>query len=322
MIGFFGCTFAANTPTNTVDAKMASSERVPVAPSPVQYIFNETGVKSLVDQKNTLLQLNCDGESVLRSLWFGASLKKLFSVGVEEGGYEYNFDIKNCSLRGNKVQANYTYTRSLTEKEALAFAENFMQTSYLKDKVFYQLGKPFVLYKNSNGPVYPLLKETSAVRDDVTDIEIDPNDVWTDVVPEYTSFTIMYPYLINGQEVWEQYGSKVGLTLEVNAEWVMSINARLLPFKAAKRNSEKLQTSDAIRILKNGGNSPFYGTPTTIKFAAPKKLLVLFNLWRDNKNYLYLSSWIGLHSSIKIDQRAQQPYSMILSDYKIWNNAQ
>ena len=53
----------------------------------------------------------------------------------------YNFDIKNCSLRGNKVQANYTYTRSLTEKEALAFAENFMQTSYLKDKVFYQLYK-------------------------------------------------------------------------------------------------------------------------------------------------------------------------------------
>ena len=129
-------------------------------------------------------------------------------------------------------------------------------------------------------------------------------------------------YLINGQEVWEQYGSRVWLTLEVTADGVMSLNARLLPFKAAKRNSEKVWSTDAVRILKNWGNSPFYGNPTTVKFTAPQKVLVLFNLWRDNKNYLYLSSWIGLHSALKVDQRAQQPYSMILSDYKIGNNAQ
>lgn len=318
----FGLTFAWSISTPTVDAKIASSERVPVSPSPVQYVFNETWVKQLIDQKNTLLQLNCDGEAILRSLWFGTSLKKLFSIWIEEWWYEYNFDIKNCSLRWNKVQANYTYTKSLTESQALAFATTFMQTSYLKDKVFYQLGKPFVLYKNSNGPVYPLVKEATSTRDEVTDIEIDPNDTGNDIVPEYTSFTIMYPYLINGQEVWEQYGSRVWLTLEVTADGVMSLNARLLPFKVAKRNSEKVWSTDAVRILKNWGNSPFYGNPTTVKFTVPQKVLVLFNLWRDNKNYLYLSSWIGLHSALKVDQRAQQPYSMILSDYKIGNNAQ
>jgi hypothetical protein len=62
----------------------------------------------------------------------------------------------------------------------------------------------------------------------------------------------MYPYIINGQEIWEQYGSRVGMTLEVYADGVTNMNARLLPFKAAKRNSEKLTGSDAVRILQNG----------------------------------------------------------------------
>jgi hypothetical protein len=78
-----------------------------------------------------------------------------------------------------------------------------------------------------------------------------------------------------------------------------------------------------VRILNNGGNAPAYTTSsTTIKFAAPQKVFVLFSLWRNNMNYNYLSSGIGLKSSVKIDQYAQQPYSMVLSDYKIGNTAQ
>lgn len=127
----------------------------------------------------------------------------------------------------------YNYTKSLTEKEAFALADAFMKTSYLKDKIFSQFGQPFVVYKNSNGPVYPVMKEGMAYREtdtDFSDIEIDPNDTG-DVMPEYTSFSIMYPYIINGQEVREQYGNRAGLTLEVSADGVMSFNARLLPFK-------------------------------------------------------------------------------------------
>ena len=326
----FSFAFAATWTINvSPDNKVSAVERVPPIQTPIQYTFSESGVKSLVTQKNTLLQLNCNWAALLQSLWFGSSTRKLFSVGIEESWYEYTFDVKNCSLRGNKIDANYNYTKTLTEKEALAFAETFMKNWFLKDKVFYQLGKAFVLYKNSNGPVYPMMKDsTSNNSNDLSDIEIDPNDTGADIVPEYTSFSIMYPYVINGQEVREQYGSRVGMTLEISADGVMSVNARLLPFKAAKRNSEKLSGDDAVRILKNGWNSPFYGqTSTTVQFAAPQKVLVLFNLRRDNKTYLYLSSGIGLKSDIKQDQYAQQPYTqqpytMILSDYKIGNNAQ
>jgi hypothetical protein len=41
-------------------------------------------------------------------------------------------------LWANRTNANYNYTKSLTEKQALDFAEKFMQDSYLKDKVFYK----------------------------------------------------------------------------------------------------------------------------------------------------------------------------------------
>ncbi|MEI7919568.1 MAG: hypothetical protein WCH65_05205 [bacterium] len=145
---------------------------------------------------------------MLKAIGFGNSAKKIFSIGLEENGYEYNFDIKNCSLRANKVNANYSYTKSLTEKQALAFAEAFMKDSYLKDKVYSQLGKPVVVYKSSNGPIYAMAKDSSSSSSSLSDIVIDPNDTGDDVVPEYTSFSIMYPYLINGQEVWEQYGNR------------------------------------------------------------------------------------------------------------------
>ena len=221
------------------------------------------------------------------------------------------------------MNTNYNYTKSLTEKEALAFADAFMKTSYLKDKVFNQVGAPIIVYRNNNGPYYPLMKaDGTSSSMNLSGIEIDDSNT-EDIYPEYTSFSIMYPYMINGQEIWEQYGNRAGIQLEISSDGVMSINARLLPFKAAKRNSEKLSGDDAVRIIKNGGNSPFYGqTPTTIKFNAPEKVLVLFNLRRDNKTYLYLSSGIGLKSDIKVDQRAQQSYTMILSDYKIGNTAQ
>ncbi len=315
-----GFTFAVETTTS--NTKMAASELVPPVDYGItSYAFDEASVKTLAAKDNILLQLNCNGIAILQSLGFGASASKIFSVGLTEGDFDYTFDVRNCSLRGNKTNANYNYNKTLTEKEAFALANEFMTTSYLKDKIFTQVGQPFVVYKNSNGPYYPLMRDESKSSVTIPGIEIEEGDS-KDIYPEYTSFSIMYPYLINGQEIWEQYGSRAGIQVEVYADGVMSVNARLLPFKAAKRNSDKVTGDDAVRILKNWGNSPFYGAPQTVKFKAPQKVYVMFNLWRDNKSYLYLASGIGLKSDIKVDQRAQQPYTMVLADYKIGNSAQ
>jgi len=314
-----GFTFAAWT----TDSKMADVQWMPpIENTAPQYSFDEAEVKDLVTQKNILLQLKCNGLTILQSLGFWSAATKIFTVGLTEGDYEYTFDVRNCSLRANKSNANYNYIKSITEQEALALADAFMKTNYLKDKVFNQVGKPIIVYKNSNGPYYPLMKaDSSSSSVTLPGIEIDEDDV-EDVYPEYTSYSIMYPYIINGQEIWEQYGNRAGIQLEVSSDGVMSVNARLLPFKAARRNSDKVSGDDAVRILENWGNTPFYGQTKEITFKKPEKVLVMFNIWKDNKTYMYLSSWIGLKSDVKADQRAQQPYTMILSDYKIWNTAQ
>lgn len=308
-----------------LDSKMANSQIMPPIPtSTSMYDFDQAKVKTLVNQNNSLLQVNCNVVAIMKALGFGASTQKLFSLWLEVDGYEYNFDVKNCALRANKVNNTYNYSKSLTEKQALDFAAAFMKDSYLKDKVYYKLWAPVIVYKNSNGPMYPMMRDSvQPMTQNASDIEIDTTDTGDEVTPEYISFSIMYPYLINGQEVREQYGTRAGIQLEVTADGVMSANARLLLFKWAKRTSEKLSGDDAVRILHNGGNSPFYSpASTTVKFAAPQKIFVLFNLWRNNKNYLYLSSGIGLKSDVKVDQYAQQSYTMVLSDYKIGNTAQ
>ena len=306
-----------------MDSKMASSSIMPIPSSTAQYSFDEAAVKTLVAKDASLLQINCNVTAIMKVLGFGSSTQKLFSVGIEANGFEYTFDIKNCSLRANKVNNTYNYAKSLTEQQALDFAAAFMKDSYLKDKVYYQLGKPFVMYRNSNGPMYPMMRDGSkTTAQNISDIEIDIDDTGGEVSPEYISFSIMYPYTINGQEVRDQYGNRIGIQLEVTADGVMSANARLLLFKWAKRTSERISGDDAVRILNNGGNSPAYNQSATIKFAAPQKVFVLFSLWRNNTNYNYLSSGIGLKSTIKLDQYAQQPYTMILSDYKIGNTVQ
>lgn len=323
--GFLNVTLAG---WSTIDVPVTDSKMVnpSIMPMPTSmYDFDQAKVKTLVGQSNSLMQVNCNVTAIMKALGFGTSTQKLFSLWLEVDGYEYNFDVKNCSLRANKVNNTYNYTKSLTEQQALDFAEAYMKNAYFKDKVYSQLGKPFIIYKNSNGPMYPMMRDaTTSNVTNGSDIEIDTTDTGDDeVLPEYISFSVMYPYLINGQEVREQYGTRAGIQLEVTADGVMSLNARLLLFKWAKRTSEKLSGDDAVRILNNGGNSPFYSpTSTAVKFAAPQKIFVLFNLWRNNKNYLYLSSGIGLKSDVKVDQYAQQPYTMVLSDYKIGNTAQ
>ncbi|MFA5747983.1 MAG: hypothetical protein WC872_02605 [Candidatus Absconditabacterales bacterium] len=322
VLSFINFTFAGGG--MVTDSKIVAPERVPPIQNSISYIFDETGAKNLLANKSLLLQVNCNALPVLKSLGFTENTSKTFSLGLQEGDFDYNFDFRNCGLWANRTNANYNYTKSLTEKQALDFAEKFMQDSYLKDKVFYKTGKPIILSKNNNGPYYPIAKEGSIQSSDASDIsgiEIDNSDPQT-IEPEYTSFSILYPYVLNGQEIYEQYGNKAGITLEVSADGVMSLNARLLLFKGILRNSEKLSSDDLIRIIKMGGNSPFRGQTQQVKFNKPERILVLFNLRRDNKNYLYFSSGIGLKSNVKPDQYAQQNYNIILSDYKIGNITQ
>lgn len=281
------------------------------------YKFDEKAVNDLNFRDSSLLKLNCDSTTVLKSLGFEGNTK-MFSVGLEEGIFDYTFDMRNCSMRGNK--RNYTWTNnSINEKQALAKAKEFMRNSFFKGKLFDKYWEPIVMYKNTNGGVMPYRLEKADYKM-MSDIEIDPTDTGI-LEPEFVSFSILFPYVIDGKPVYNAYGNKAGITVEVTAEWVTSVNAQLLPFKGAVRSSEKLTNDDIVSFVKRGGNNPFRGNQAEIELQKPERVNVLFNVWRNNINEIYLSSGIRFGSKVRLDQRNPNNYEMIISDYKIWNGA-
>ena len=203
-----------------------------------------------------------------------------------------------------------------------------MASKYLAKKIFSQYGAPIIISKNTN-IIMPMYKESAwpvAVANwatsnaiDLSGIEIDPTDTW-DVNPQYVSFTILFPYDINGQRVYNNYGGRAGISLTVTSEWVTSINAQLLPFKWAVRTADKMSADDFSGYIAQGGNNPYRGTESTVSLGKPQQVLMLFSLRRNNTTEMYLSSGIKFTTNIKQDQRTQQNYEMTLSDYKIGNN--
>ena len=285
------------------------------------YIFDQEATKKVAESKSSLIKVNCDGLQVLKDLGFTQNTSNMFSIGVSDAGFDYNFDLRNCSLWGNKIIQQPT-NKSITEAQAIAIAKTFMGSKYLTQKIFSQYGAPIVIAKNNNNP-RPMYKElTTSLRSDSVDLSgivIDATDTG-DVNPEYVSFSIMFPYVLNGKSIYNNYGNRAGITVEVTSDGVTSINAQLLPFKGAVRNAEKMSSDDFSSYIKKGGNNQYRGQEEKVNLGKPEQVLVLFNLRRNNITETYLSSGIKFTTSLKPDQRTQQSYEMTLSDYKIGNN--
>jgi len=308
------------TVTETTVIDNNSSEKVDrVAPyqGNKTYKFDEKAVSALNFKDSTLLKLNCDTTQVLKSLWFAGNTK-MFSVWLEEWTFDYTFDMRNCSMRWSK--RNYVWSNnSVTEKDALTKATAFMKNEFFKGKIFSKYWEPIVIYKNTNWWVMPYRVDAVSAKP-MSDIEIDPNDTGV-LEAEFVSFSIMFPYMIDNKPVYNSYWNKAGITVEVNAEWVSSVNAQLLPFKWAVRTSEKLTNEDIVSFVKRWWNNPYRGNQAEVELQKPERVNVLFNVWRNNMNEVYLSSGIRFGSKVKIDQRNPQNYEMIISDYKLGNSS-
>lgn len=288
------------------------------------YKFDEAATKTMIESKSALLQLKCNPKASIAAMGLTNISDKLLSVGLADGKFEYNFDFRNCSLWASNPEAMQDYTKSITESDALAKAREFVQNGFLKGKIYDKLGAAKVLYRNSNQPM-PYYDMRSGVKNQSDDVDysdiviIEDSGSNENIEREYYSFSIVFPYLVNGKTIYNQYGGPAGVTVEVSANGVMSANVQLLPFVAIKKESDKMSGDEAVAYVKRGGSNPFYGAAQEVKLDAPQRAFVLFNLWRNNKSELYLSSGIRFGSSLKVDQWAQQPYEMIISDYKIGN---
>lgn len=305
----------------TNEASKLDPDRVmPPANSQKTYIFDQESTKKMIEGTSSLLKVNCDSMQVLKDLWFTQNTSNMYSLGVSEGGFDYNFDLRNCSLRGSKQLQNWN-GKSITEAQAIAAAKAFMGSKYLTKKIFSQYGAPIVISKNSTWPrpYYAEMGSSTAKWSPIDGIEIDSTDK-ENIEPEYISFSIMFPYIVGGKQVYNNYWSPAGVTLEVNAEWVSSINAQLLPFKGVIRKAEKMTAGDMITYIKKWGNNQYRGPESKVDLGKPQQVLVLFSLRRNNFNEMYLSSGIKFSTKLKPDQWTQQPYEMTLSDYRVGNN--
>jgi len=311
-----------NVKTTEVTKLDANRVMPPVDNGQKTYTFDQDATKKIAEAKSSLIKVNCDGLQVLKDLGFTQNTSNMFSIGVSDAGFDYNFDLRNCTLWGSKTNQQFA-GKSLTEAQAIATAKAFMWSKYLTQKIFSKYGAPIIIAKNNNGPRPVMYKElNSSMASDAIDlsgIDIDPTDTG-DVNPEYVSFSILFPYVLNGKAIYNNYGNRAGITLEVSSEGVTSINAQLLPFKWATRNADKMTADDFSSYIKKGGNNQYRGTETKVNLGTPEQILVLFTLRRNNVTETYLSSGIKFTTSLKPDQRTQQPYEMTLSDYKIGNN--
>lgn len=318
MLSLACCNSALAGGSTTTDAEKVSADWIQPTVTTKNYIFDETATKTIVAEKSSLFKISCDKLAVLKKLGFAEQLSKIFSIGVSEGEYEFTYDLKNCSMYGYRINYNYT-SQTLTEEEALKIAKDYIKTTAITEKVFGKIGDPVIMYKNGNNQPYPVMRGTmdSETTNDIEIIEDDEDDT---IDQEYTSFSILFPFVLNGKSIYNQYWGKAGITLEVYKDGVTNINVQLLPFKGIVKKSTEMSADETINFAKNWANSQFRGQATDIKLNKPEKVFMLFTLWRNNTSELYLSSGIRFGSNIKVDQRAQQPYEMIISDYKIGNN--
>lgn len=298
----------------------------PVYPA-VTYTFDEKKTKELIEQWSAIVEVKCNGKAVLNAMGLGsATMNQLLSIGYAEGVYEYNFDFRSCALRGNNPSANWSNMKSLTDSQALQFAKDFMQSGKLGNKVFNMVWEPIIIAKNNYGGGYPMpmydARAESAITsnapikiDGITIDETDPQMIDN----EFTNYSILLPYKIGGKYLYNQRWWKAGISLEINSDGVTSFNAQLLPFTAVRRDAQKISGDEAVAFIKKWWNNPFRWQAQEIKLNAPEKTYMLFNLWRNGKTELYLASGIRLWSEVKQDQRSQQNYEMIISDYRVGN---
>lgn len=316
-----GSSFASDM---AVEEKMAAQDSYMVPPyQSTTYTFDEDATKKMLESTSALLQLKCDAKKVLNVLGFTQGADRMLSVGLNEGNYEYNFDFRSCTMWLNNPNVSREYTKTITENDALSKANEFVKSTFLQSTIYNKLGTAKIIYKNSNQPI-PMYDVRSADKDESISVGndiviIEDSETPEKIEREYYSFSILFPYTINGQPVYNQYGQAAGVTVEVSANGVMSANVQLLPFMAVRKDADKLTGQEAVDFIKRGGNSPFWGQAQEVKLKGPERVFVLFNFWRNNKTETYISSGIRFGSDVKTDYYAQQNYEMVLSDYKIGN---
>lgn len=319
-------------PLNTSVSSDASVEKIAVpyyGNTAVKYNYDEKALKTAYDKKSSLIEIVCQSEDIFKNLWVQASSLKINNIGFAKNDLDINVDAKNCSFYANRSVRSQV-NEWTNDKKALAASEEFVQSVFWDKGIVSVpvLWKPIITWRDSGWNVYPMLKEAT-VSDTglawVTLIQWDKDNEKIEV--QYNSITILYPYMIWWVPVYANYGwGKMWVTITVDWKGVSSVSVPLLTFKGIAKTAEKVTFEWLKKFISQGWNNPYRwnnGSSATVQLDSPEKVLVYFDYYIPNasQSRKFLSDGIRLWSSIKQDQRAQQNYEMVISDFVIGNNS-
>lgn len=298
-----------NTSVSDTTAKMIAPYYLPQ--NSTKITFDSTLLTNSLNKTSELYKVICDKTKVLSDLWL--TNEKIYSIGLESEEYSWNYDIKNCSLYGTRINANYNYSETLNKTEALSIANTFITKLKNKRWVFNNLWDP-IITSNKIYPIMALAKNdignVDSIQEDI--ITIDDTDVEF-LEEEQATYNIIYPYLINGKKLYNVNGWIIGVSLDISKQWINSFNAPLLKFKFIKKTWEKNTIENFTTLITNPN---YYFNKESVKVEKIEKAYVSFNLFRNNQSEMYISTWLNIITDYN-DLYSSNKASYAISDYKI-----
>jgi len=266
------------------------------------YTYNKDDLdKVLKDKKKFLYKVSCSNTELLKSLWLNKY--NITSLSYMEWDYEYNFDLKNCSLYVNNPKSNSPEIDNLSKKEALKIAEDFYKNNLSQKKFVYQkLWKPIITVVHRANPGITI----EQLKQDLNDLSIKE---------KYMSISITYPFLVWWKYIYWTSWSPYWINFEVDKWWITSFTMPLFKFNLEKVSSDIMSKDDYDFVINKWWNNPYYWTATIIDFKKVKSVYVMSPIYAQVSNDNYLSSWIWLFS----DENSLNKFHEIISDYKLWN---
>lgn len=325
-------TFATleSVPTIQMDAA-TSVEKIGVMPGEsmytngVKYEYDADAVKTIHDQKSSLIEVICQSEDVFKNLGINSNSIKINNIGFSKNDLDITVDAKNCSFYANRTNRSQT-NNGTTDEKAIAAAKKFADEVFGAQGIVAlpAFGKAEITRRDNGGMMYPMVKEAAAT-DGLAGVEMLPSsgtDEHIDV--KYNTINILLPYEIGGTPVYSNYGGgKLGVTITVDGNGISNVSVPLLAFKGIAKTAEKNTLAGLKNFIAQWGNNPYRGAAnTTVKLNKPERVLVYFNyyppMWWVQRNFL--SDGIRLGSNMRVDQYQQMNYEMVLSDFVIGNN--
>lgn len=149
----------------------------------------------------------------------------------------------------NYVPKEFKNTDIPADENIIALTDDFLSEHDIDAKLY---GQPEV-QKNNYNLILPMAKAETAVAMDV-------RENTSSIYPVSNNVSVIYPFLIDGKQVYDDWGAKLGLQLNINLEFNKVSSLYNLNTQNYQSSSYKMETDKdkILKLLRNGSIYPYY----------------------------------------------------------------